>query len=167
MDCRTIDQSIGWDTIAWIKQVTGLPVIVKGIQTAADALLAVQHGAAALMLSNHGGRQVSSAPTPLEVLLEIREHAPHLLGEVELILDGGVRRGTDVVIALCLGATAVSLGRPFMYSLPYGTAGATRLIEILSQEVRTAMALLGARSVRELRPDMVNTTALRRTLAKL
>ncbi|CEQ42484.1 SPOSA6832_04289 [Sporobolomyces salmonicolor] len=163
----TIDASLSWSDFAWLKKASqGLPIIVKGIHTVEDALLAVEHGASGLMLSNHGGRQVNTASTPLETLLELRLHAPHLLdgapSRPTILVDGGIRRGTDVVKALCLGATAVSLARPFMYSLVYGAEGVARAASVLEDEVARAMRLLGATSVRELGPEFVNARKVER-----
>ncbi|GAA5881611.1 hypothetical protein JCM1840_000172, partial [Sporobolomyces johnsonii] len=107
------------------------------------------------------------ASTPLETLLELRLHAPHLLSpssssSLTIIVDGGIRRGTDVVKALCLGATAVSLARPFMYSLVYGAEGVARAASVLEDEVARAMRLVGVTSVRELGPELVNARKVER-----
>ncbi|ORY89263.1 putative L-lactate dehydrogenase [Leucosporidium creatinivorum] len=163
---QAIDASLSWTDLAWIRRVSGLPIIVKGVQTVEDALLCVEYGVEGMMLSNHGGRQVDGTLTPLETLLEIRRFAPHIINErkIEIYLDSGIRRGTDIVMALCLGATAVSLGRPFMYSLVYGEEGVTRVAEILGEEVERAMRLVGARSVKELTPKLVNTIQVERKL---
>ncbi|KPV74993.1 uncharacterized protein RHOBADRAFT_53905 [Rhodotorula graminis WP1] len=162
----TIDASVTFDDIAWVKKASGgLPVLVKGIQCVEDALAAVAAGADGLVLSNHGGRQVNTATTPLEILLELRHHAPHLLSSTDkltIIVDGGVRRGTDIVKALCLGAHAVSLARPFMYSLVYGPDGVEKVARVLEDEVVRAMKLLGVTSVGELGPQFVNTSRLDR-----
>ncbi|GAA5897903.1 hypothetical protein JCM8208_003188 [Rhodotorula glutinis] len=164
----TIDASVTFDDIAWVKKASGgLPVMVKGIQCVEDALAAVAAGADGLVLSNHGGRQVNTAITPLEILLELRHHASHLLSspdKLTIIVDGGIRRGTDVVKALCLGAHAVSLARPFMYSLVYGPDGVEKVARILEDEVVRAMKLLGVTSVAELGPQFVNTSRLDRLI---
>lgn len=121
-----------WDDLSWIRQEwagTG-PVVLKGIATAEDAKLASEHGVDCIYLSNHGGRQLDGAPSSLRTLLEIRRYCPEVLNRCQILLDGGVRRGSDIVKALCLGATAVGLGRPFMYALSgYGTEGVTKMIE--------------------------------------
>ncbi|GAA5924865.1 hypothetical protein JCM10213_000462 [Rhodosporidiobolus nylandii] len=163
----TIDASLTWEDLAWVKKASGgLPLFVKGIHGYEDAVLAHQYGAAGIYLSNHGGRQVDTAPTPLEILLELHHYAPHLLynPSFPVILDGTVRRGTDVVKALCLGATAVSLGRPFMYSLIYGTDGVERVARILEDEVGRCLRLLGCKSVKELMPAMVNAKRVERRI---
>ncbi|KDE04846.1 hypothetical protein MVLG_04707 [Microbotryum lychnidis-dioicae p1A1 Lamole] len=162
---QLLTTNLTWDLIAWIKEKSGLPVVVKGIQSYEDAVQCEKYGAAAIMLSNHGGRQLDTASTPIETLLEIRRYAPDLLtSSMQIIVDSGIRRGTDAVIALCLGADAVSLGRPFMYSLCYGEEGVTRCAEILGEEIARTMRLLGVRSVRELNKSLVNTTKVERLL---
>lgn len=108
-----------------------------------------------------------SAQSPLLTLLEIRKFAPHLLdGKMQIFIDGGIRRGTDVLKALALGATAVGLGRPFLYSMSagYGEAGVRRMLEILRQEIEMNMMFLGAPSLKELRPEMVNASRLERDM---
>lgn len=110
---------------------------------------------------------LSSAQSPLLTLLEIRKFAPHLLdGKMQIFIDGGIRRGTDVLKALALGATAVGLGRPFLFSMSagYGEAGVRRMLEILRQEIEMNMMFLGATSLRELRPEMVNASWLERAM---
>lgn len=107
-----VDAALNWSDLAHFRQLTGLPLILKGIQTAEDAALAVQHGVEGIYLSNHGGRQLEGAPSALETLLEIRRHEPQVFDQAEVYIDGGIRRGTDVLKALCLGATAVGVGRP-------------------------------------------------------
>lgn len=125
--------TLDWDDIRWIKRLWGSengPIYIKGIQTPEDALLALQLGVDGIYLSNHGGRQLDYAPSSIRTLLEIRKFCPEVLENMEVYLDGGVRRGTDVVKALCLGATAVGFGRPFLYALSaYGDDGVLRAIE--------------------------------------
>jgi L-lactate dehydrogenase (cytochrome) len=124
--------TLDWDDVAWIRKAWGDqgPVVLKGIQTAEDALLATQSGVDAIYLSNHGGRQLDYAPSSIQTLLEIRRFCPEVLKKVEIYVDGGVTRGSDVIKALCLGATAVGLGRPFLYALSaYGTDGVYRVIQ--------------------------------------
>lgn len=134
-----IDKNVTWRDISWISQQIPpsssaqdeIVVGVKGIQSTADALLAVQHGAKIIWLSNHGGRGLDTAPPSLYVLMELRRDHPWVfdVAGVEFYLDGGVRRGTDVVKALCLGARGVALGRPFMYALQYGPEGVRTAIQ--------------------------------------
>ncbi|KAK3054196.1 hypothetical protein LTR09_004974 [Extremus antarcticus] len=158
-----------WDDRAWIRKAWGNtgPVVLKGIQTAEDALLAHQAGIDGIYLSNHGGRQMDFAPSSLQTLLEIRRYYPHLIQEMEVYLDGGVMRGTDVIKALCLGAKGVGLGRPFMYALSaYGTDGVFKAIQLLSDEIETTMRLMGVTSLEQLNGFYINTAALENDVAK-
>ncbi|GAA5893496.1 uncharacterized protein JCM6883_003538 [Sporobolomyces salmoneus] len=161
-----IDASLSWVDLPWLKEVSkGLPILIKGIHTFEDALKAYELGARGIILSNHGGRQVNTANTSLEALLELRRHTPHLLSNPNrffVILDGGIRRGTDVLKALCLGAHAVSTARPFMFALPYGEDGIEKCGEILREEIVRGMKLLGVRSVKELGEKFVNARGLER-----
>ena len=124
--------TLDWNDLVWIRETwaaTG-PIILKGIQTAEDAKKAYTLGIDGIYLSNHGGRQIDHGPSSIRTLLEIRKFCPELLGRIDIYLDGGIKRGSDVVKALCLGATAVSLARPFMYALgAYGTDGVIKAIE--------------------------------------
>lgn len=124
--------TLDWDDLKWIREAwdnTG-PVILKGIQTAEDAAMAADAGVDGIYLSNHGGRQMDYAPSSLQTLLEIRKFYPNLVDRMQIYLDGGVTRGSDVLKAVALGATAVGIGRPFMYALSgYGTDGVCRAIE--------------------------------------
>lgn len=152
-----------WEDLAWLRKHTHLPIVLKGIQTHEDAALAARPGTgvAAILLSNHGGRAADTAPPPLLTLLEIRRHAPEVLQRLEVYIDGGIRRGTDVVKALCLGARAVGIGRSALYGLAgYGAEGVERVIGILREEVETAMRLLGVNNLAELGPQYVNTRAV-------
>jgi 4-hydroxymandelate oxidase len=132
-----------------------MPVLVKGILTAEDALLAVEHGAAAIVVSNHGGRQLDGAPASIAVLPEIAD----AVGErCELIVDGGVRRGTDILKALALGAKAVLIGRPYIWGLAvHGESGVARVLEQLRLELEMAMGLCGVTSVNQITRRMVRT----------
>jgi len=156
------DQDLNWEDLHWVRKHSNLPIILKGVQSWEDAKKAKQLGCAGVCLSNHGGRQLDYAPSGLHTLLEIHKNAPELLKPgFEIYIDGGARRGTDVLKALCLGAKAVGLGRPFHYSLiGHGTAGAYRACEILEEEISLSMKLMGARSIDDLRPDMINTADL-------
>jgi 4-hydroxymandelate oxidase len=145
--------SLGWDDIDWLRSVTGLPIVVKGVLHPADALLAVEHGVAAIVVSNHGGRQLDTSVTTVEVLPAI---ADAVVGRVPLVLDGGVRRGTDVVKACALGAAAVAIGRPVVWGLAVaGAAGVGWVLSTLREELDRALALCGADSVDVLTPDLV------------
>ncbi|KII93260.1 hypothetical protein PLICRDRAFT_151828 [Plicaturopsis crispa FD-325 SS-3] len=151
------DVDMTWkETIPWLRSVTKLPLVLKGIQSVEDAVLAAEAGVDGIMLSNHGGRQLEYALPPIELLYKIRQQRPDVLSKMEVYIDGGVRRGTDVLKALCLGARAVGLGRPFMYGQSaYGAAGVVKTVRILEREIVTGMRLLGATSVAELVPEMV------------
>lgn len=147
------DASLGWDDLAWLRSLSDLPLVVKGILTGEDARLAVEHGAAALVVSNHGGRQLDRVSASIDALEEV---VAAVDGRAEVYLDGGVRRGTDVVTALALGARAVFVGRPFLYALAgAGEAGVTRAVELLREEVEAAMALLGCATVEAITRDRV------------
>ncbi|MFT4247050.1 MAG: alpha-hydroxy-acid oxidizing protein [Pseudomonas sp.] len=147
---------IGPERIAWIAGHAGLPVIVKGIATAADAELAIDHGAAALQVSNHGGRQLDGAPATFSVLPEVTRA---VRGRVPLILDSGIRRGLDVFKAIAAGADAVALGRPLLYGLALGGwQGALSVLLHLDRELRIVMQLAGAATLEDIR-----TTPLRST----
>ena len=145
---RLLDPDLSWDDVAWLRSISSLPVLVKGIVRADDALLAVQHGASGIVVSNHGGRQLDTSPATIEVLPRI---ADAVQGAVPLLLDGGVRRGTDVVKALALGARAVLIGRPVLWGLTLGgKQGVERVYEMLRTELDLAMALCGAKTVADL-----------------
>lgn len=151
------DQDMTWEkTIPWLRRVTKLPIVIKGIQCVADAVLAAEAGVDGIMISNHGGRQMEYSMPSVDVLYRLREQRPDVFDKVEVYLDGGVRRGTDILKCLCLGARAVGLGRPFLYAQSaYGEAGVTRLIRILDREMRAGMALLGAATLKDLKPEFV------------
>lgn len=124
--------TLNWDDLGWIRDAwaNAGPIYLKGIQCAEDALLAYQAGVDGIYLSNHGGRQLDFAPSALQTLLEIHRFCPHIVGKLEIYLDGGVRRGSDILKAICLGANGVGLGRPFVYALgAYGCEGVLRAIE--------------------------------------
>jgi 4-hydroxymandelate oxidase len=143
---------ITWDDVEWLAGF-GRPVVVKGILHPDDATLALDHGAAAIQVSNHGGRQLDAAIASLDALPAV---ADAVAGRVPVLLDGGVRRGTDVVIALALGASAVGIGRPALWGLAVGgEAGVGRVLDLLTAEIELAMALAGAASTADLPPDLV------------
>lgn len=137
-----LDASLTWADVDWLGRVSGLPVIVKGIVDPADARLAVAHGCAGIIVSNHGGRQLDHGIATIDALPDV---VAAVDGACEVFVDGGVRRGTDVLIALALGARAVLVGRPVMWSLALdGSAGVTRALRLLMGEFEDAMALTGA-----------------------
>jgi isopentenyl diphosphate isomerase/L-lactate dehydrogenase-like FMN-dependent dehydrogenase len=136
-----ISDSVTWRDLEWFASVSSLPVVLKGIMTAEDATLAVEHGAAAIVVSNHGGRQLDGVPATLDALPVVAEAAA---GRLDVLVDGGVRRGTDVVKALALGARAVMAGRAPLWGLAArGEEGARRVLEQLRDEIELALALVG------------------------
>lgn len=124
-----IDSSLSWDDIKWLRSLTSVPILVKGIQRAEDVKIAYEIGYDGVVLSNHGGRAADNAPPAILVLLELHKTCPEILGAMEILGDGGFRRGSDVVKAICLGASAVGFGRSFLYALGYGEEGIERAIE--------------------------------------
>jgi L-lactate dehydrogenase (cytochrome) len=139
---------VTWADLKWIRELWRGPIMVKGVLTADDARRSVDEGAAAISVSNHGGRQLDCVSPSLRALPEVVK-AVH--GQIEILLDGGVRRGTDVVKALCMGARAVLCGRAYAYGLAAGgEAGVDRAIEILRADVDRTLRLLGCASVQEL-----------------
>ena len=153
-----LEQSmVCWDDIKWIREAWQGPIVVKGVHTADDARQAIDHGAAAVVVSNHGGRQLDGVSATLRVLPEVMDAVN---GQVEVLLDSGIRRGSDVVIALCLGARAVLVGRAYAYGLgAAGAAGVARAIEILRSDIVRTMKLLGCASVRDLDRSLVDVPA--------
>ncbi|HUJ13671.1 MAG TPA: alpha-hydroxy acid oxidase [Thermoanaerobaculia bacterium] len=136
-----------WNDFDWLGSITRLPVLLKGILDDRDAEIGVEHGAAGIIVSNHGARNLDTVPATIDALPAIAER----VRGVPILLDGGIRRGTDIVKALALGANAVLIGRPYVYGLAVGGAdGVARVIGILREELETAMTLLGRASIREL-----------------
>jgi len=145
-------ETVTWDDLEWLAGF-GLPVIVKGILHPEDARLAIAHGAAGIVVSNHGGRQLDAAIASLDALPAIVEAVD---GRVPVIMDGGIRRGTDALIALAMGATAVGIGRPVLWGLAVdGEAGVGRILDLITGELEQAMALAGAPALGELNPDLI------------
>ena len=146
-----MDRSLTWEDLGAVAADAGLPLIVKGVIAADDAALAVEHGAAAVVVSNHGGRQLDRCPGTAEVLAEAVEAVD---GRAPVLVDGGIRRGIDVATALALGAEAVLVGRPTLWGLAAGgAAGARRVLELLAEELALALALCGAATPGELTRD--------------
>lgn len=151
LDLRSV--GLTWDTLAELRSWSRLPLVLKGILTAEDARLAVEHGASAVWVSNHGGRQLDRSPAAIDVLGEVVEA---VAGRAEVYVDGGVRRGPDVAIALALGARAVFTARPFLYALASaGEAGVVHGLAILREEIERTCALLGVRTPAEIGPAHV------------
>ncbi|KAI1210060.1 uncharacterized protein F4807DRAFT_423682 [Annulohypoxylon truncatum] len=160
---QQFEPALGWHDIAWIKrEFGGGPLVLKGVQAVEDAVLAARSGVVdGILLSNHGGRQAHAAPAALSTLLEIRTHAPEILGRIEIFVDGGLRDGADVLKALCLGATAVGVGRPFFYALgAYGAKGVERCVDLLAEELCGGMRLIGIKTLDEAKPELVNARRL-------
>jgi isopentenyl diphosphate isomerase/L-lactate dehydrogenase-like FMN-dependent dehydrogenase len=148
-----VDPTLTWHDLEWLRSQASLPLVVKGVLTAEDALLACEHGCAGIVVSNHGGRQLDGAPATLDVLPEVVEAAA---GRAEVYLDGGVRRGTDVAKALALGARAAAIGRPALWGLAAaGEEGARHLLELFQAEIRHALVLLGCTTPAEVGPQHV------------
>jgi L-lactate dehydrogenase (cytochrome) len=169
-----IDWQLSWDDLAWIRKHSSLPIIVKGIQSAADAKIALQLGCAGIVVSNHGGRALDGSPGTLLVLLELRRDCPEVFDKMEVFIDGGVRRGSDILKAVLMGARGVGIGRPFQCAVAYGTEGVEAVCEstytesmcwsmvsvsadwslVLQDELETAMRLCGVTDLDKARGDM-------------
>jgi len=147
----TVDSSLNWATdIAWLRQTTKLPIILKGILTAEDALLAVKYKVDAIIVSNHGGRQLDGAPPSIEALPEITDAVQ---GRIPVYLDSGIYRGSDVFKALAYGAKAVFVGRPTLWALCYdGEKGVDKMLKIIKEEFRLTMALAGCTKIDQITP---------------
>ena len=147
------DRTVTWKDVEWLAKQWGGPFVLKGLQTPGDAKRALDAGATAIMISNHGGRQLDAAPAPVDCVGPMRDAVGDKL---ELIVDGGIRRGTHVIKALALGANACSIGRGYLYGLASGgQAGVERAIGLLKSEVERSLALLGCRNLSEIRPEHV------------
>jgi isopentenyl diphosphate isomerase/L-lactate dehydrogenase-like FMN-dependent dehydrogenase len=139
-----VDTSLTFKDLEALVEAVDVPVLVKGVHTAADARLAIQHGAAGIVVSNHGGRQLDGVPAGIDLLEDVVQE---VAGDVEVFVDGGVRRGTDVLVALALGARAVLVGRPLLWGLAHdGEAGARWVLDALRAELELGLMLLGAPS---------------------
>jgi 4-hydroxymandelate oxidase len=150
-----VDTSLTWRDLEWLRSECSLPLVVKGVLTAEDALLACEHGAAGIVVSNHGGRQLDGVAATLDALPEVVEAAG---GRAEVYLDGGVRRGTDVAKALALGARAVLVGRPALWGLTAGgEAGARHVLELFRDEILLALVLLGCPTPADVGPAHVRS----------
>jgi L-lactate dehydrogenase (cytochrome) len=158
-----IDPSLCWKDIDHIRTLTKMPIVIKGIQRKQDVLLAAEHGCQGVVLSNHGGRQLDFSRAPVEVLAEVMPElrARGLDKTLEVYVDGGIRRGTDILKALCLGAKGVGLGRAFLYAnSAYGEAGVRRACQLLKDELEMNMRLLGVNKIEELTPELLDTSAI-------
>ena len=147
------DPSLSWDDIDWFRSNWDGPIVLKGVQTVEDALLAAERGVEAIALSNHGGRQLDGAPPPLELVAPV---ADAVGDRVEVICDGGVRRGSDIARAVALGARACMAGRAYLYGLGAGgERGVDHVLAQLRQGLERTLALIGAPSVHDLSADLV------------
>jgi (S)-mandelate dehydrogenase len=151
---RTMDRTLTWESLAWLRKLWDGPLLVKGLLGAEDARRAVRHGADGIVVSNHGGRQLDAAPASIAALPAI---ADAVGGHIPVLMDGGIRRGSDIVKALALGARAVLVGRAPVYGLACdGERGALSVLQLLAQETERTMTLLGAAHARELGPRHVD-----------
>lgn len=158
-----IDPALCWDDIPWFQSITNMPIIIKGVQRVEDVLKAVEYGCQGVVLSNHGGRQLEFSRSAIEVLAEtmpiLRQQG--LQDKIEVYIDGGVRRGTDILKALCLGARGVGIGRPFLYAMSaYGQPGVERAMQLLKDELEMNMRLIGCNTVDELNSSLLDVRSL-------
>ena len=158
-----IDPALSWKDIPWFQSITKMPIILKGVQRAEDVVKAAEAGVQGVVLSNHGGRQLDFARSGIEVLAETMPllRSMGLEDKIEIFIDGGVRRATDIIKALCLGAKGVGIGRPFLYAMStYGFDGVDRAMQLLKDEMEMNMRLIGATSVDQLNPSMLDLRSL-------
>ena len=150
------DPTLSWDDVGWLRSVWDGPIVVKGIQGAADAILAAEHGVDAVALSNHGGRQLDGAPAAYSLVAPV---ADAVGGRTEILCDGGVRRGSDIAKAVAAGATACMAGRAYLYALGAGgERGVDRVLTWFRDDLERTMSLLGAASVADLDADLLEAT---------
>jgi isopentenyl diphosphate isomerase/L-lactate dehydrogenase-like FMN-dependent dehydrogenase len=151
------NMSLTWESLAWLRSLTNLPIVLKGILTAEDAVGAVQHGMDGIIVSNHGGRQLDGVSASIEALSEVVEAID---GHCEVFVDGGIRRGTDILKAIALGARAVLVGRPILWGLAVnGTEGAYHVLELLRAELELAMTLAGHPTLESIDRSLVKMTS--------
>ena len=149
---------VTWKDVEWLRSIATVPLLLKGVLNADDAHHAVSVGAAGILVSNHGGRILDTAPATIDALPEV---AQRVAGRIPVLVDGGIRRGTDIVKARALGATAVLIGRPYCFGLAVaGAAGVQRVVEILGGELEMAMALMGRRSLQEIDRSAIRALAV-------
>lgn len=150
---ESLEDNLTWEILDWLRSITRLPVLVKGVLRSDDATITLEHGAAGIIVSNHGARQLDTAPATIEVLPEIIKAVD---GKADVLVDGGILRGTDIIKALALGAKAVLLGRPVLWGLALdGEAGVSHMLDLLIAEFDLAMALCGCKSVAEVTEDLI------------
>lgn len=155
-----IDPSLSWDDISWLKSITQLPIMLKGVGCGLDTVLAYKAGCAGVVLSNHGGRQLDTARSGIEILPEaveaLNKHDSNWRSSFQVFVDGGIRRGSDIFKALALGATAVGIGRPVLYSLAaYGQPGVERMCSLFKEELTMVMRLMGTPTIADITEDHV------------
>lgn len=155
-----IDPSLCWDDITWIKSITKLPIILKGVACGLDTVMAYKMGCSGVVLSNHGGRQLDTARSGIEILPEaidaLNKHDSNWRSRFEVYVDGGIRRGSDIFKALALGATAVGIGRPVLYSLAsYGQPGVEKMCSLFKEELTMVMRLMGTPTIADITEDHV------------
>lgn len=158
-----IDPGLSWKDIPWFQSITKMPILLKGVQRVEDVLKAVEMGVQGVVLSNHGGRQLDFARSGIEVLAEVMPILRQRGWEdrIEVYIDGGVRRATDIIKALCLGARGVGIGRPFLFAMSaYGQPGVERAMRLLKDEMEMNMRLIGAAKIEDLEPSMLDTRSL-------
>nr|POF13110.1 cytochrome b2, mitochondrial [Quercus suber] len=158
-----IDPALQWSDIPWFLSVTKMPILLKGVQRVEDVILAIQAGVHGVVLSNHGGRQLDFARSGIEVLAEVMPELRRLglQDKIEIYVDGGVRRATDILKALCLGAKGVGIGRPFLYAMSaYGQPGVDRAMQLLKDEMEMNMRLIGVDKIEQLGPQFIDTRGL-------
>ncbi|RUS14438.1 FMN-dependent dehydrogenase family protein [Endogone sp. FLAS-F59071] len=163
-----IDPGLNWADVAWFQSITRMPIILKGVQTVEDAVLAARHGCQGVVLSNHGGRQLDFAPSGLEILPEVIDalRVQGLDKNFEVYVDGGIRRGTDIFKAIALGAKGVGIGRPALYAMSaYGQPGVERMIGLLKDELEMCMRLMGTPSLKYIKREMVDARNLKEHIA--
>ncbi|KAG5297531.1 cytochrome b2 [Histoplasma ohiense] len=152
-----IDPALTWEDLVWARKHTHLPLVLKGVMSADDAILAMKAGLDGILLSNHGGRNLDTSPPALVTLLELHKRCPEIFDKMEIYVDGGIRRGTDILKAMCLGATAVGMGRSVLFAAAYGQEGVEHLFDIMADELEGAMRLVGITSLDQAHPGLVNT----------
>ncbi|KAJ5184024.1 hypothetical protein N7492_001640 [Penicillium capsulatum] len=169
-----IDPGLTWEDLVWVRQHTHKPVCLKGVMSADDALLAMRAGLDGILLSNHGGRNLDTSPPSIITLLEIQRRCPEVFDAMEVYVDSGIRRGTDILKAVCLGATAVGMGRSMLFATNYGQEGVEHLIDskfasgllyrhlanrvlVMQDELETAMRNIGITSLDQASPDLLHT----------
>ncbi|RYP45686.1 hypothetical protein DL768_007985 [Monosporascus sp. mg162] len=158
-----IDPALSWKDIPWFQSITKMPIVLKGVQRVEDVVKAIDAGVQGVVLSNHGGRQLDFARSAVEVLAETMPVLRDLgiENKIEIFIDGGVRRATDIIKALCLGAKGVGIGRPFLYAMSaYGQEGVQRAMQLLKDEMEMNMRLIGCTSIDQLNPSLLDTRNL-------